>query len=399
MTGLGQMTGEQPASGLSRVLTPWLAFGFLWLLVGMFLLPTSKLYQQGLILFFWLPGLLALLAMPVVRRAWDWLLLLLLVLCAVWAGLSIAWGGEAGRLKELLYIGLAVNAVVALAALDARLLWRVLLGSALFCAAMAWWSLVDFYLLQDQPLDTRAVASGLLKHTILASHVMGVLGLALLFMRSWLPSRFPGWLWCLALLGYLVFMLMSRSKGPALALVLCLAISGLWSTFRWAWLAGGVALIVAVLGVWLLPEQLLRGGFSYRPQLLEQAWMLWQQNPLLGVGNGVEYQLPIAALNNSYDHAHNLYMHIAVHLGVVGLLLWLGLQAAVVWRAWSARTSAPGRTLCALCCFALLALLTDGIGPWVKPREEWFTVWLPVFLAFALFPTMAQARRENRDAS
>ncbi len=388
----GQMTGKQSASRLSRVLIPWLAFGFLWLLVGMFLLPTSKLYQQGLILFFWLPGLLALLALPSVRQAWDWLLLLLLGLCALWAGLSVAWGGEAGRLKELLYIGLAVNAVVALAALNARLLWQVLLGSALFCSAMAWWALFDFYLLQAQPLDERVVASGLLKHTILASHVMGVLGLALLFMRSWLPPRFPGWLWVLALLGYLAFMLMSRSKGPALALVVCLALSGLWSTFRWAWLAGGLTLIAAMLVAWLLPEQLLRGGFSFRPQLLEQAWMLWALNPWQGLGNGMEYQLPIVEIGKSYEHAHNLYMHIAVQLGVIGLLLWLGLQAAVVCRAWSARSSAPGRTLCALCCFAQLALLTDGIGPWVKPREEWFTVWLPVFLAFALFSTVQSVR-------
>lgn len=392
MTEIEQVTRKPPVSQLNTGLTLWLAFGFIWLLVGMFLLPTSKLYQQGLILFFWLPGLLALLAVPSVRHAWDWLLLVMLVLSALWAGLSITWGGDTGRLKELLYVGLAVNAVVAFAALNAHLLWQILLGSALFCSAMAWWSLFDFYLLQGLPLDTRVVATGLLKHTILASHVMGVLGLALLFMRSWLSPRFPGWLWILALLGYLIFILMSRSKGPALALVVCLALSGFWSTFRWAWVVGSIALITAILGAWLLPEQLLRGGFSYRPQLLEQAWMLWELSPWTGLGNGADYQLPIAVLGRSYEHAHNLYMHIAVQLGAVGLLLWLGLLAVVIRRAWSARFSAPGRTLCALCCFAMLALLTDGVGPWVKPREEWFTVWLPIFLAFALFSIVQENR-------
>jgi O-antigen ligase len=253
---------------------------------------------------------------------------------------------------------------------------------------MAWWSLFSFYILRNHPLVDRVVATGLLDHTILASHVVGVLALALLFLRNWLPSSFPKLIWFLDLLGYLAFMLMSRSKGTILALVVCLAFSGVWSKFRWAWLAGGAALIAAVLGMWLMPEQLLRGGLSYRPQLLEQAWSLWKLNPLLGLGNGVEYQLPVVELNKTFDHAHNLYMHIAVQLGLVGVLLWFSLQGIVAWRAWSARATVQGRTLCAIFCFSGVALFTDGLGPRVKPREEWFTVWLPVFLAFALYPSL-----------
>jgi hypothetical protein len=87
------MTHSLPSSWLPVALTRWLAFGFAWLLLGMFLLPTSKLYQQGLILFFWLPGLLAVFTIPVVRRSWDWLLLLMFALSVLWAGLSISWGG------------------------------------------------------------------------------------------------------------------------------------------------------------------------------------------------------------------------------------------------------------------------------------------------------------------
>ncbi|MGB4073771.1 O-antigen ligase family protein [Pseudomonas sp.] len=378
------MTNTLPSSRWTAVLTLWLAFGFAWLLLGMFLLPTSKLYQQGLIVFFWLPGLLALFSIAAVRRAWDYMLLFLLALSVLWAGVSIAWGGAADRLKELLYVCLAVNAVVALAALNARLLWQVLLSCAVLGSVLVWWSLFYFYVLQDQPLETRVVATGLLNHTILASHVIGVMGLVVLFMRSWLSPHLPRWLWVVACIGCLVFLLMSRSKGPALALLVCLALSGIWSASRWAWLAGGMAIFTALLGAWLLPEQLLRGGFSYRPQLLEQAWMLWLANPWLGLGLGTDYQLLIAELGNSYEHAHNLYMHLAVQLGAIGLLLWLALQAGIAWRAWSARGSVPGQALCALCCFSLVALLTDGIGPWVKPREEWFTVWLPVLLGFAL---------------
>jgi O-antigen ligase len=378
------MTNTLPSSPWATVLTRWLVFGFAWLLLGMFLLPSSKLYQQGLIVFLWLPGLLALFSVPAVRRSWDSILLFLFALSVIWAGASIVWGGAADRLKELLYVCLAVNAVVALAALNARLLWQALLCCAVLGSVLVWWSLFYFYVLQGEPLESRVVATGLLKHTILASHVIGVMGLVVLFMRSWLSPHFPRWLWVVACLGCLVFLLMSRSKGPVLALLVCLALSGIWTASRWAWLAGSVAIFATLLGTLLLPEQLLRGGFSYRPQLLEQAWMLWLNNPWLGRGNGADYQLLIAELGNSYDHAHNLYMHLAVQLGAVGLLFWLALQAGVVWLAWSARRTAQGQVLCALCCFSMVALLTDGIGPWIKPREEWFTVWLPVFLGFAL---------------
>ncbi|VXA97108.1 Lipid A core--O-antigen ligase [Pseudomonas sp. 8BK] len=379
------MNHSLTVSRLPRVLTRWLAFGFAWLLLGMFLLPTSKLYQQGLILFFWLPGLLAVLAIPVVRRSWDGVLLFLFALSVFWAGLSIGWGGEPDQLKELLYVCLAVNAMVALAALNPRLLWQVLLGCALLGSGFAWWSLFEFYIWQGQPLDVRVVSTGLLNHTILASHVIGVIGLVVLFMRSLLPPRFPSCLWVVACLGCLAFLLMSRSKGPALALLVCMSLSGLWSTARWGWLAGGGAVFVALLAAWLLPEQLFRGGFSYRPQLLEQAWLLWQENPWLGLGVGADYKLLISELGITHEHAHNLYMHLAVQLGAIGVMLWVVLQAAIFWRAWSSRGSVAGQTLCALCCFSAVALLTDGIGPWVKPREEWFTVWLPVLLGFALY--------------
>ncbi len=391
------MTHSLPASRLSTGLTRWLAFGFAWLLLGMFLLPTSKLYQQGLIVFFWLPGLLALLTTPVVRQSWDGLLLFLFTLSGIWVGLSISWGGEPDRLKELLYVCLAVNAVVALAALNPRLLWQVLMGCAVLGSVLAWLSLFYFYGWLGYPLGYRVVATGLLNQTILASHVMGVMGLALLFMRGWLPVRFQGWVWVLACVGYLCFMLMSRSKGPLLALLVCLALSGLWSTSRWAWLVGGIAVLTAALGAWLLPEQLLRGGLSFRPQLLEQAWDLWSLRPWQGIGVGADYQLPITEIGKSFDHAHNLYMHIAVQLGVVGVVFWLALQVTVAWRAWSMRSSVPGRTLCALCCFSVVALLTDGIGPWVKPREEWFTVWLPILLAFALFTLRSPSIELKRD--
>lgn len=368
----------------TAVLTTWLAIGVAWLLLGMFLLPTSKLYQHGLHIFLMLPGLVTLLTIRQVRQAWDWLLLSLAVLSLLWAGLSILWGGDPGELKKALYIGLTANAFVALAALNARLFWQVLGCCALLGGWFAWFALFDFYVVQGRSLALRAVGFGLLNQTILASHVIGVLGVTLLFMREWLPQRLHGWPRWMGLLGCLSFLLMSRSKGPLLALLACLVLSYAWVPSRRVLVLGVCSLIAAILGAWLLPEQLLRGGLSFRPQLLQVAWGQFLLNPLLGLGVGVDYLLAVPVAGKSYEHAHNLYMHIAVQLGAVGLLFWLALQGAVAFRAWSARSLVAGQALCAILVFSMVALLTDGIGPWIKPREEWFTVWLPVFVCLAL---------------
>ena len=61
-----------------------------------------------------------------------------------------------------------------------------------------------------------------------------------------------------------------------------------------------------------------------------------------GIGFDSPYALAVPALGLSYEHAHNLYLHIAVLLGLVGLGGWLLLQGwAVLW-AWRARSSVQG---------------------------------------------------------
>lgn len=375
---------------LTSVLALWLAVGVAWLLLGMFVLTTSKLYQHGLHLFLMAPGLLAFILLSSLRRGWDGLLLLLLTLCITWAVLSLLWGGDITVLKRVLYIGLAANAFVALAGLNPSLFWRVLACSALCGGWLGWFALLSFYVLQGNPPASRVIGTGLLDHTILASHVVGLLGVMLFFMREYLSQALRGWPRWIGILGCLAFLLMSRSKGPLLALLVCLLLSYAWLPSRKSLVAGLGTIFAAILAVWIWPEQFLRGGVSFRPQLLQVAWEQLLASPWLGLGAGHAYLLPVPAAGQSYEHAHNLYVHMAIQLGVPGLALWLGLQVAVVARGWAARHSTAGQMLCAIWAFAAVALFTDGIGPWLKPREEWFTVWLPVFVALALMASQRQ---------
>ncbi len=375
--------------GRTRWLAGWLAVGLVWWLLGMQLLPSNKLYHQGLILLFWLPGLVALVMESRVRHGWSVPLLSVLLVLSLWAVLSVGWGGDSDRLKVVAYSLLAANAWVALGALDARLLWRTLAYSSLVGGLLAWGAVLNFYGLEDRRWYLRVVGTGHLDHTILAAHVMGVLGVLLACLRRELPPMLRRWAWLPALLGYLAFLLLSRSKGPWLAL-LCTFLALLFIRPSRGRFIALMALIGAiVLAVLCAPQWVLRGGFSYRPELLAVGWQTYLAHPITGLGIGAEYLLQIAGGTSTFKHAHNFYLHLAIQVGGVGLALWLLLQAGVVSEALRIRRTIAGRTLLAVAVFGAVALFTDGIGPWVKPREDWFTSWLPLFLCLALHASKA----------
>lgn len=374
------------------VLPVWLALGFAWLLLGMMFLPSSKLYHQGLILLFWLPGMAAWLPGIRARLHWDRWMFAGLLACVVWALLSVSWGGDSKRFKEMFYVLLTAQAFVVLAGLYREHTWRLLVCLAMIGSLGALWSIIDFYLLQGRPLGNRLVGSGLLDHPILAAHVMGALSVLLLGLRSRLPEALPRWTWWLACLAYFAFIVLTRSKGPLLALIAACLIIPICAPSRGRILLALLLLGGAIMAVCLSPEFLLRGGLSYRPDLLLGAWERFLQHPWLGLGVGTSYELEVAAIGATFEHAHNLFAHLALQLGLPGLVLWLSTLVVVLWRGWSSRASAAGLALCSLLGFSVVALMTDGIGPWVKPREEWFTVWLPIFLCFALFAGGADER-------
>lgn len=368
------------------VLGKWLAAGLLWWLVGMLLMGSSKFYHQVLIVLFWLPGLLALCVHGEVRGHWRQPLALVLLVLMVWSATSALWAPEfeSKELKIFFYVFLAANALIALAALDPALLRRSLALSGLAVGLLAWGSVIWFYGWAGNPWGARLVGTGIVDHPILAAQLFGAMGVVLLYLRRQLPATLQGAAWLVGCLGYVVFLALSQSKGPWLAALLTLLLAPLWHRrARLLFVSAGAASLV-VLAALIWPELLLQRGLSYRPELFVQALGLIEQQPLQGLGLTADYLLRVPSTGRYLEHAHNVYLHIAVILGLVGLACWLTLQTLAFVAAWRLRKRVEGRMLCALLCFAGIALFTDGIGPWVKPREEWFCLWLPIFLVMGL---------------
>ncbi|MHA6492298.1 O-antigen ligase family protein [Pseudomonas borbori] len=373
--------------GMRGMLEKWLALGLAWWLVGMLLVTDSKQYHQLLILLFWLPGLLALVFTPLVRRGWLQPMALVLLAFALWSGISALWMPaqfDARELKIFLYIFLAANAVIMLACLNLPLMRRTLALSGWLVGMLAWVSIIWFYGWEDKAWDRRLTGTGVADHTILAAQLFGAMGVILLYMRRSLPMVMQGFCWLFACAGVLGFLLLSQSKGPWVAAVFTLLVASLWQRSPQLLIALGISVLGGVTALVMWPELILQRGFSYRPELFTQALRLVAEQPLRGLGFTSEYSLLVPSSNKYYEHAHNIYLHIAVTLGLVGLGAWLILQGQTLLNAWQARASTEGRMLCALICFAGIALFTDGVGPWVKPREEWFCLWLPVFLSMGM---------------
>lgn len=378
------------------ILARWAVVGFLVFLCAPWVMSSNKHYHQLLNVLFWLPALLAL-CLADFRRALKQPEMLLFFLLSIWTLVVLVVQADedtASKAKLPFYVLLNLLGVV-LAAQDSRWpLERVLQVCILLGGVFAFASTIYFYW---APSSGRLIAIGLWDKAILAAHAVGALAVLGALLWQGVPKK-P---WIAALLtpviiGYVVFLGMSQTRGVWLALLAVPIVILLARPTR----LGILFLLAALAGVATIalidPELFLQRGVSLRPALWQAGVELIRQNWLWGVG----FEAYTIAVPNGpilYRHPHNLFLDTGVRLGVPGLLLFLGLWCATAVRGWRNRDSALGRGLLALWSFSSVALLTDGIGLWLKPNADWLVTWLPISLAVVL--AMRQGRSEAASGS
>lgn len=364
----------------------WLGFGLVWFLAAIALAPSNKVYQQGLVLFLWLPTLvLAWSARGVLVQAWRrqpalWGSVLLLL---VWSGLSLAWSPaeEPGReLKRLLYILVFLLAFPLLAQLgQARIRQLLLLGSALLALA-ALLSIINFYGLQRTPLLVRLAGIGEISHPILGAYVIGAAVLLMLYE----PPRQRGlqllWLAALACLG--AFAMLSQSRGAILALVITVVMAPLWFRDRHSRVFSVLALLATGLAFLAVYDLIAQRGSSYRPEIFHAVVEMIAAHPWTGLGLGADYK--VSAVGMHFDHTHNMFTHVAVEMGVPGMLLWVMVWLFTLGEIVRARSTLLGKVLLGFWVYSTLAMQFDAASLTGTPRAEWFISWLPVGLAMLL---------------
>ncbi|WHH51590.1 O-antigen ligase family protein [Pseudomonas sp. Ap32] len=364
----------------------WLGFGLVWFLAAIALAPSNKVYQQGLVLFLWLPTLvLAWSARGVLVQAWRrqpalWGSVLLLL---VWSGLSLAWSPaeEPGReLKRLLYILVFLLAFPLLAQLgQARIRQLLLLGSALLALA-ALLSIINFYGLQRTPLLVRLAGIGEISHPILGAYVIGAAVLLMLYE----PPRQRGlqllWLAALACLG--AFAMLSQSRGAILALVITVVMAPLWFRDRHSRVFSVLALLATGLAFLAVYDLIAQRGSSFRPEIFHAVVEMIAAHPWAGLGLGADYK--VSAVGMHFDHTHNMFTHVAVEVGLPGMLLWVMVWLFTLGEIVRARGTLLGKVLLGFWVYSTLAMQFDAASLTGTPRAEWFISWLPVGLAMLL---------------
>ncbi len=366
----------------------FLCLGYLWFLLGIVWAPSSKLYQQGLVVLLWVPVLVVALVLrrPLFMqwRASTLFLGLLLALLA-WAALSTTWTAAEEPLRELkrvLYVALFLVFFLIMAELRPTFVWKGL-GMAFVALALSCpFSFYQFYLQEMNPLSARLVGMGEAGHPILGAYVMA---LAVMWGGQFMPQS--AWLrlpWGVLIALLLVFIALGQSRGALLALGLTALSMPLWTGGRAARLVALTACTLAVVGAVQFMPFILERGFSYRPEIFASSMQMIMQEPWLGLGVGSEYRVFTDNYPAGFDHSHNGFTHAAIELGLPGLLLWSGLWIVAFRVAWLERAWVEGRLVLSSLLVSFVALQFDAASLWGTPRAEWFVTWLPLGLALSL---------------
>ncbi|SFW51703.1 MULTISPECIES: O-antigen ligase family protein [Pseudomonas] len=375
----------------------WMAFGLLWFLLAIALAPTNKVYQQGLVAFVWLPAIIF--AWPARQRLLElwraqWLIYVALLALMAWALITLYWADAAEPAREakrLLYILVFLIFFPIFADGQPERLIRIMQWGGLGLALTALMAIVRFYGMANNPWDARLEGLGELSHPILGGYVIG---LAAIWMLHWIP-RHRGlqvlWALALALLG--IFVVASQSRGAALALLLSVLAMPIYCRDQRVRIIAATTLVLAMLTFWLLEPLLMARGASYRPEIFMSSLHMIAERPWGGLGVAADYRVIIHGLK--FDHAHNLFSHVAIQLGLPGLLLWCIVWFGVLREAWRARESLLGRGMLGMWVFSFLAMQFDAASLTGTPRAEWFITWLPIGLASVL--TWAQANAGGCD--
>ncbi len=370
----------------SRGAQVWMILGLLWFLLAIAFAPTNKLYQQGLTLFLWLPAMVfAWAARERLKEVWReqrWLCVMV-VLLAAWGMISLTWTNAhdpSREAKRLLYIGVFLLFFPVFACGRTEQVIRVMQWGGAGLALSSLVAIIKFYGLEHNVWYARLEGLGELSHPILGAYVIGV---AAVWLLHWMPhGRWMqvGWALAIGLLG--LFVVLSQSRGAALALLLTIVAMPAWCRDRRSSVIAIGAAVAALAVFFAMQSLMLSRGVSYRPQIFMAAMQMISERPWTGLGLGGEYR--VFADDLYFDHSHNLFTHVTIELGLPGLLLWCCLWFGVLWQAWKARDTLYGKGVIGVWVFSFLAMQFDAASLTGTPRAEWFISWLPIALASVL---------------
>ncbi|QEU06313.1 bifunctional O-antigen ligase/aminoglycoside phosphotransferase family protein [Pseudomonas oryzihabitans] len=378
---------------ITAVLTGYLLpIGLIALLAGLPFFPDRSLYHKFFYLFVCTPALVLLVLYP--RRILPLLrepIFLGLLAFVAWVWLSISWSSAEEDIGSLvkwpLYVLLFCCAVFQLQQSRPRQLFTIIRASGLLILAATLYALI-----KSIPVLTpgyRMIGTGSLSNPLLSSHLFGFFAVywILALIRNPKTRLLPLQLAAVLIMVVAVTATGSRTPLVALALVM-LWLSVLKPDRRTPWLLGGVALTVGAALILLSPTSFIDRGASYRPEIWHKALGLIQEHLWIGHGYNAPLAITVEALNTTFSEPHNFALGVLYDLGIVGLALWVTMQALCLWAGWTHRGDWRFVLVSSWVIYGLGAGMTEGGGILSRPKEHWFLIWIPLAIMAALSATV-----------
>lgn len=314
------------------------------------------LYYQGfgpaVTLLFWLLYMLVSDSFPYVHYPWNPTILLI----NAWAWLSVFWSVMPEQ--TISYCIVVSGASLLIIALSSTLLskgfkLRLLVAFSIFGLTLAFgsvsnelqdlWSIVQNDFFTPETLLFRSVDLSRITGSMGGPNTIGgVMGLLIPFLLAFTFYGFPlrkqqAWYHnCLHLLlifitlllacAFFVVLVLSLSRGAFLGLLA--GIVALWMIPR-HWLIN-LNFLILLLMFFLVPEVKSEAQRFYQRVVDEDRYIIFQNSgqiarlvPFTGVGLGAFILAYQTYFNEPFIHAHNLYLNVAVELGLPGALLCL----------------------------------------------------------------------------
>lgn len=199
----------------------------------------------------------------------------------------------------------------------------------------------------------------------------------------------------LAILFIFGIVILTQSRGALIGLAasLCLLIL---LRFKRGWIPILIVLLLSFVVIYQIGPQRVwnsivseTGGavsIDTREEVWMRAKMIIQDFPLTGVGMGIygdvtDSLYPFAHVAIFVSHAHNLFLQIAVDLGVPGLLFWLAAWLAILTMAWQLYSSRDSffspigaAVLCSMAAMGVHAML-DAVTWDTRPSIIVWGIW------------------------
>lgn len=250
------------------------------------------------------------------------------------------------------------------------------------------WAVINMAIFFSKNYHGRLSGFGVLKNPIMAASCYSV-AVLLIFFCFLIKNEVPFSCkikYIFAGLVSVVFVVLTQSRGPLLALASVFIISSVLVRLKYVlWVLGGflIPLVAVYAGGFVDFSALLTRADSYRLSIWSQSWNHFLQQPWFGYGIRGDRPDIVILQSVTADHSHNMFLSTMLDGGLIALALIVAVIGLSAYRAIIVCRESGDATLFALVMFTVLANITDGKSPIVSPNYLWMYFWLPIGLASA----------------